>query len=282
MVGNRFTTGTGLVLITLMICFAVWGSLIGLLQLLDVPFSQFQDPNQITQSSTLIALIGFVVTPILTVVLVNRLIQKRAFSFFTTQPDALHSFEIFFALGASVKWISSIIALRFSPSVSLGVALDHIHYGLWALYFSWSFILIFLRSFGEELLFRAYPLTTSERNPFAMIIVAACLSSLAQFLTNGAVELWALIQGLLFGVAAGLIYLKNKNLWAAVGFHMGFSFIAHAFSDKDWRFGGIIKIQGLETELEIKTTCAVLALFCAFKLYKRFHDLPTHSVIKKA
>lgn len=84
-----------------------------------------------------------------------------------------------------------------------------------------------LQGIGEELLWRGYALQTMRRHPLRALVVTTLVFGAMHLVSSGGQEtladrFWYLVMPTGFGFLAGVLALRTRSLWAAVGIHGGF------------------------------------------------------------
>jgi membrane protease YdiL (CAAX protease family) len=86
------------------------------------------------------------------------------------------------------------------------------------------FIFIFV-GINEELFCRGYCMTVLKqtKKPWAPIVVSAIIFS-AMHSMNGGISLLAYINLFLFGIFMGYLFIKTKNIWMCIGYHITWNY----------------------------------------------------------
>ncbi len=103
--------------------------------------------------------------------------------------------------------------------------------------------IVFLNSFQEELLFRAYPLELFKRHPHALIYIVFATSLIFAVLHNmtDTFNLYSLLTRFLMGVFLSLLYLQSGSIWKVIGVHSGLNWTVWSMTG-NWEMGGFTKL----------------------------------------
>jgi len=98
-------------------------------------------------------------------------------------------------------------------------------------------------SFGEELVFRSYPVEQFRDCPKALIFVAFASTVLFTAIHSvfGTFDLAWMVRIAGFALLTFYLYIQWKSIWLVVGFHNGVNFVVSSISGK-WKTGGILNV----------------------------------------
>ncbi len=170
------------------------------------------------------------------------------------------------AVGVAAKAIVLLVAVGHSGNSSLSFAVGTMSVATWIPYFGWFLVTLLLNSLSEEYVYRVFPVEVlrcdSGLPQWIVVVVAAAIFSSVHFLLEPP-DLLRFGYRFSFGLAAGFLYLRHRSIARVVGLHTGWNFVALAFSDSDWRMGGIVGVNGLETNVEMLGNIAILFALAA-------------------
>jgi len=199
---------------------------------------QFRDPSAAFQPTTVFTILAILLFPIFIVCLVQKKIHKKSLFELGVKSDWPKLFMIGLGLGAFAKVIALIIAFNYSDQPSYAFNLVDVNVSEWIPYFAWFLVTLFLNSFSEEFVYRAYPIENLSEAKFLtlpmIVVISALIFSLMHFLIEP-VDLWMFLYRFFFGITAGLLFTAQRNIWGIVGLHTGWNFIARSFSDAAWQ-----------------------------------------------
>mgnify|MGYP000654285054 CR=1 FL=1 len=117
----------------------------------------------------------------------------------------------------------------------------------------------FLVSFGEELFFRGYIISTL-RNA-GLNLLAALISSFVFMLihlVNSETTLLTLLGTFMAGILLAIMYMKSNNLWMCIGFHLAWNYLQDAVI--------LIPTKGTELAYIVVLAFMIIIVFFSFKL----------------
>jgi membrane protease YdiL (CAAX protease family) len=174
------------------------------------------------------------------------------------------------------KAIVLVAAVVHSGNSTLSFVVGTVSITTWIPYFGWFLVTLLLNSLSEEYVYRVFPVESLRGEgvlpPWVVVIVAAAFFSGVHFLLEPP-DLLRFGYRFSFGLAAGLLYLRHRSIAEVVGLHTGWNFIALAFSDSDWRMGGIIRVTGLETNVEMLGNVVVLSMLALWMVRGRLTQM---------
>ena len=201
-------------------------SLIGLLYALDIGSSEgipqqgFLDPF-VTLVNPYIPLF---IASFVAVVIVHKVIFQRELDF-----SGITKHNIFSEFSIGIGWSAVAITSGFCILLILNM-LDIVKFDLNAKLFI-GFILLFLvQSAFEELICRSFllPTVAYRFNIITGLIVSSIFFGLMHW-SNDHVSVLSIINLVLAGFFLGIIYLRYRSIWAAIGLHAGWNFIQGSF-----------------------------------------------------
>ena len=99
----------------------------------------------------------------------------------------------------------------------------------WIVKFDYFFIgtlLLLCSAIIEEMFFRGYVFRKlSEKFPPFISLILSAVFFVSLHLFNYDMTFWSIVNIFLGGIVLGMLYLKTKNLWLAVGFHFSWNYI---------------------------------------------------------
>jgi membrane protease YdiL (CAAX protease family) len=103
------------------------------------------------------------------------------------------------------------------------------------------------------------------------VIATAVFFSAMHFLIEPP-DIYRFFYRFAFGLATGLLFLRQGALAGIIGLHTGWNFVALSFSDSEWRSGGLLMVSGLRDHSEVVANIVLLfVLSGAIYLWNRKH-----------
>lgn len=187
---------------------------------------------------------------ILIVLVAHRLLHQRPLRELGFKSPILRTFGTGFGLGAAlvgarVLWI--VLLLKLLPGGDVGIE--------WAVpngtsiasllfhYFFFFFVFLTANSFGEEIVFRCYPVEQFRDRPRMLTIAvgAASLIFAAIHFIIGTFSIEWFVGLVGFAVIAAYMYFRWQTIWLVVGLHSGASFISFSLGG-NWKMGGLLRL----------------------------------------
>lgn len=110
-------------------------------------------------------------------------------------------------------------------------------------YFYFIFGFLFLNSYIEELVTRAYPIEKLRKyiNPHIIFIVMGVIFTAGHFISRD-FNLGYCLSLFIYSYTLSLVYFYSKSIWLVIGLHSGLNWVAFSFFNVNWRTGGITHI----------------------------------------
>lgn len=219
---------------------------LGVATLLDIDPSSLQG-NGFRMTATNIALLfAFAALTVGTALLAYRYLHRRPIQELRLRPVALRPLMWGHALGFLISGVLVVMRWSVASGSELTWAVpEHVSTGsLVAGYVFFIVAVVFLSSFKEELLYRAYPLTVGAARGSGVIpmLITSALIFAACHLILEPPTIAGFINRVCFGLLAGLVYLRSESIWAAIGLHNGWNW-GLALVCGNWRMGGLWSLQ---------------------------------------
>jgi membrane protease YdiL (CAAX protease family) len=147
-------------------------------------------------------------------------------------------------------------------------------------YYLFFFVYLTANSFGEELVFRSYPVEQFRDSRKGMICAAvgSTLIFTAIHFVFGTFDLAWMVRIAGFALLTFYLYIHWKSIWLIIGFHNGVNFAVFSISGK-WKTGGILNVTWTPPDpvifASIEAGTALGALYL-IHLY-RSHHIPSES-----
>lgn len=200
----------------------------------------------------------------------QRVVHRRSFLDLGFRAPALRHLVIGFAAGMAVvaapltaDLMTGSMSMEWSvPAGVSAVAL--------AGYCCFFLVLLTINSFGEELVFRCYPIE-QFRDSQAMMAVAVMVAMVVFAALHFVVAEFSLGRFIFMVAFACLyvsVYVYYRSIWLVIGLHTGTNFVPVVLSG-DWKTGGLFTLSGMSTS-SLLALLGVFAPVVAMLLFYRF------------
>jgi len=134
-------------------------------------------------------------------------------------------------------------------------------------YLFFFFVYLTANSFGEELVFRSYPVEQFRDSCKGMICAAvgSTLIFTAIHFVFGTFDLAWMVRIAGFALLTFYLYIHWKSIWLIIGFHNGVNFVVFSISGK-WKTGGILNVTWTPPDPTIFASIEAVAALGAFYL----------------
>lgn len=112
-------------------------------------------------------------------------------------------------------------------------------YAAYYLYFIFGFI--FLNSFVEELVTRAYPIEKLRKhiNPHIIFVIMGIIFTAGHFFTRD-FDLGYCLSLFIYSYTFSLVYHYSNSIWLVIGMHSGVNWIGFSFFGTNWKLGALV------------------------------------------
>jgi membrane protease YdiL (CAAX protease family) len=177
----------------------------------------------------------------------QRAVHRRSFADLGFRAPVLRGWVVGFALGAAIPASAFLVTLATGRhlSVSWSVPPDVSIAAFFAYYCCFFVLFLNANSFGEELVFRCYPIEQFRGQPTKTVLVIVLSTTVfaAIHFIIGAFDAGWLARMLFGSILFSTAYLLYRSLWLVVGLHSGVNFVSFSLAD-NWKMGGLIELSG--------------------------------------
>ena len=205
-------------------------------------------------------------------------ILKRPFAGLGFTTPVVRNLCLGFGAAVTLKLLILTIFALLGEGVSLSASLPAgLTLAAWLPHYLFFFC-VFLpaNSFGEELVYRCFPMEVFRGQPLALalIVVWSTLVFAAVHFVIGSPDLgWFLY--LLGGAALfATVYYCSRSIWLVIGVHNGLNFYACSLGG-NWKMGGLVELSGTLPTAGTRLAIELLAFLIASLLVLYFHRRST-------
>jgi membrane protease YdiL (CAAX protease family) len=251
---------------------------VGLCKLLDINPQDLRGPRFVVSFVTVSMYLTYQALQALIVFASQRGIHKRSFLDLGFRTPVWRNLAFGFATGVAVAGVMTAVYILAGKNVAIASSVPNetpmiTVIGYYCFFF---FVWLTANSFGEELVFRCYPIEHFRDNPRMMvlaIVVSASIFTVLHFII-GAFNLSSFLS--LLGTAAifSYVYVYWRSIWLIIGIHNGLSFVGFSVAG-NWRMGGLIQLTGdfpgPAFGMAVQVTTLILALWLIHRWRLRKH-----------
>jgi len=204
-------------------------------------------------------------------------ILKRPFASLGFRSPVVRNLCLGFGAAVTLKFLVLAIFALLGDGVSLSVSFPAgLTLTAWLPYYLFFFfIFLTANSFGEELVYRCFPMEVFRGQPLALVLImawSALIFAALHFMIGTADLYWFLY--LLGGAALfATVYYCSRSIWLVVGLHSGLNFYALSFGG-NWKMGGLLELSGTLPAASTRLIIELLAFLVASILVLYLHWRP--------
>ena len=258
---------------------------------LGIAPEELQGAGFAVRPETITVFLVFQLLQIAIVVVAHRLIHRRPLRDLGFGPPVVRYLGIGFALGvalAGARVLWGVVLLLALPGGDVGlewsVPQGTPFVAIVSHYLFFFLVFLTANSFGEEMVFRCYPVEQFRDDPRMLLWavgVATMLFAAIHFII-GTFSIEWLIGLVGFAAIATYIYYRWRSVWLIVGLHSGASFVSFSLAG-NWRMGGLVRLVPTVPEaspwvgvlfLTVDVALFALALWLVARLGRRLPAAP--------
>jgi len=262
------------VVVTLSIAGGMTLAVVAVAGQLGIDPKDLQGPGAVVSVPTVTVFLLYLTLQVLLVFGVQRVVHKRPVSDLGLRAPVVKHLVIGFAIGMGL-WVAPLLldlangskTIEWNPPAGVSPLTLIAYYCLFL-------ILLTASSFGEEMVFRCYPIDQFRDSPplmLAAIVLSAVLFASVHFVIG------ELSVGRFLTLAVGAcfmsyVYAYYRSIWLLIGLHNASNFLPCTFSG-NWKMGGLFSLSG-EASGTFAELLAFVAPVVAMVLFYRFRPRP--------
>jgi len=241
---------------------------------LGIDRKDLQGPESVISVTTVTVVLLYLTLQVLLVFAVQRVVHKRPVADLGLRAPVLEHLVIGFGIGMAM-WMAPLLldlvsgrkTIEWSPPVGVPTLTLIAYYCLFL-------ILLTANSFGEEMVFRCYPIDQFRDSP-PLMLTAIALSAILFASVHFVIGDFSVGRFLTFVVGAcfmSYVYAYYRSIWLLIGLHNASNFLPFTFGG-NWKMGGLLSLSG-ETSSSFAELLAFVAPVLAMVLFYRFRPRP--------